>query len=59
MAVWNTSRTLKGGDVNLMAKAHTEVDVLTLKVSPADDTRLVLVIVMEDTLASLKLCSLY
>ncbi|XP_031699208.1 WD repeat-containing protein 90 isoform X1 [Anarrhichthys ocellatus] len=41
VVVWNTSNVSKGGEVTILAKAHTDVDVLTMKVAFFDDTRMV------------------
>lgn len=41
VAVWNTSRVMKCSEVTLIAKAHTDVDIAGIKMSPADDIRLV------------------
>jgi len=39
VVVWNTSNVSKGGEVTILAKAHTDVDILTMKVAAFDDTR--------------------
>ncbi|XP_028331789.1 WD repeat-containing protein 90 isoform X1 [Gouania willdenowi] len=39
--VWNTSGLFKGGDVTVLAKAHTDVDIHTMKIAFFDDTRIV------------------
>ncbi|XP_056285490.1 WD repeat-containing protein 90 isoform X2 [Pseudoliparis swirei] len=41
VVVWNTSNVSKGGEVTILAKAHTDVDILTMKVAAFDDTRMV------------------
>uniref|UniRef100_A0A8B9LBR8 WD repeat domain 90 n=1 Tax=Astyanax mexicanus TaxID=7994 RepID=A0A8B9LBR8_ASTMX len=41
VVVWNTQRATKGGVVTIMAKAHTDVDVQTMKIAFFDDTRMV------------------
>ncbi|XP_044194216.1 WD repeat-containing protein 90 isoform X1 [Thunnus albacares] len=41
VVVWNTLNVSKGGEVTILAKAHTDVDVHTMKVAFFDDTRLV------------------
>ena len=39
VVVWNTLRVTKGGEVSVLAKAHTDVDIQTMKISFFDDTR--------------------
>lgn len=39
MVVWNTLNVGKGGEVTVLAKAHTDVDIQTMKVAFFDDTR--------------------
>ncbi|XP_059181241.1 WD repeat-containing protein 90 [Centropristis striata] len=41
VVVWNTVNVNKGGEVTILAKAHTEVDIRTMKVAFFDDTRMV------------------
>lgn len=39
VVVWNTLNVGKGGEVTILAKAHTDVDIHTMKVAFFDDTR--------------------
>ncbi|XP_069761479.1 WD repeat-containing protein 90 isoform X2 [Narcine bancroftii] len=39
--VWNTSKINQDGEVLVMAKAHTEVDIQVMKIAAFDDTRMV------------------
>lgn len=39
VVVWNTLNVMKGADVTVLAKAHTDVDINTMKVTCFDDTR--------------------
>lgn len=39
VVVWNTAQVTCGGDVVVLAKAHTDVDIQTLKIAFFDDTR--------------------
>ena len=39
VVVWNTERCMRGGEVQLLAKAHTDVDIQRLNVAHFDDTR--------------------
>lgn len=39
VVVWNTLNVIKGGEVTILAKAHTDVDIHTMKVAFFDDTR--------------------
>ena len=39
VVVWNTQRVSKGGEVTVMAKAHTDVDIQRMRVSTIDETR--------------------
>ncbi|XP_048351372.1 WD repeat-containing protein 90 [Sphaerodactylus townsendi] len=41
VVVWNTAQVSRGGEVELLAKAHTDVDIQTLKIAFFDDTRMV------------------
>ncbi|XP_040923164.1 WD repeat-containing protein 90 [Toxotes jaculatrix] len=41
VVVWNTLNVSKGGEVTILAKAHTDVDIHTMKVAFFDETRLV------------------
>uniref|UniRef100_A0A3Q3VM96 Uncharacterized protein n=1 Tax=Mola mola TaxID=94237 RepID=A0A3Q3VM96_MOLML len=38
VVVWNTLNVSKGEDVTILAKAHTDVDIFTMKVAFFDDT---------------------
>ena len=39
VVVWNTERVLRGGEVQLLAKAHTDVDIQRIRIAHFDDTR--------------------
>uniref|UniRef100_A0A8C3KEF7 WD repeat-containing protein 90 n=1 Tax=Calidris pygmaea TaxID=425635 RepID=A0A8C3KEF7_9CHAR len=41
VVVWNTAQVTRGGEVAVLAKAHTDVDIQALKVAFFDDTRMV------------------
>ncbi|XP_027718740.1 WD repeat-containing protein 90 isoform X2 [Vombatus ursinus] len=41
VVVWNTASVSHGGEVTILAKAHTDVDIQALKVAFFDDTRMV------------------
>uniref|UniRef100_A0A8C9YQW0 WD repeat-containing protein 90 n=1 Tax=Sander lucioperca TaxID=283035 RepID=A0A8C9YQW0_SANLU len=41
VVVWNTMNVSKAGEVTILAKAHTDVDIHTMKVAFFDDTRMV------------------
>ncbi|KAM9716313.1 WD repeat-containing protein 90 [Menidia menidia] len=41
VVVWNTRNVVKGGTAAILAKAHTDVDISTMKVAFFDDTRMV------------------
>ena len=41
VVIWNTDRVHKGGQVSVMAKAHTDVDIVRMRISNFDDTRFV------------------
>ncbi|KAM9372410.1 WD repeat-containing protein 90 [Phaethornis superciliosus] len=41
VVVWNTAQVTRGGEVAMLAKAHTDVDIQTLKIAFFDDTRMV------------------
>lgn len=39
VVVWNTAQVTRGGEVAVLAKAHTDVDIQALKIAFFDDTR--------------------
>ncbi|NXU76574.1 WDR90 protein, partial [Oreotrochilus melanogaster] len=41
VVVWNAAQVTHGGEVAMLAKAHTDVDIQTLKIAFFDDTRMV------------------
>ncbi|KAM9096361.1 WD repeat-containing protein 90 isoform X1 [Sarcophilus harrisii] len=41
LVVWNTASVSHGGEVTVLAKAHTDVDIQALKIAFFDDTRMV------------------
>ncbi|POI33813.1 hypothetical protein CIB84_002434, partial [Bambusicola thoracicus] len=41
VVVWNTAQVTRGGEVLVLARAHTDVDIQTLKIASFDDTRMV------------------
>ncbi|GLD57492.1 WD repeat-containing protein 90 [Lates japonicus] len=41
VVVWNTLNVSKGGEVAILARAHTDVDIHTMKIAFFDDTRMV------------------
>ncbi|XP_035694518.1 WD repeat-containing protein 90-like [Branchiostoma floridae] len=41
VVVWDTSRVTRGGNVDVLAKAHTDVDIIQLRLAPHDPTRMV------------------
>ncbi|KAM9292263.1 WD repeat-containing protein 90-like, partial [Gastrophryne carolinensis] len=41
VVVWNTSQASRGGEVVVLAKAHTDVDIQAMKIAFFDDTRMV------------------
>ncbi|XP_009077103.1 PREDICTED: WD repeat-containing protein 90, partial [Acanthisitta chloris] len=41
LVVWNTAQVTCGGQVTMLAKAHTDVDIQALKIASFDDTRMV------------------
>lgn len=41
VVTWNTHYVTKGGDVSVMAKAHTDVDIVRMRIAAFDDTRMV------------------
>uniref|UniRef100_A0A4W3JB08 WD repeat domain 90 n=1 Tax=Callorhinchus milii TaxID=7868 RepID=A0A4W3JB08_CALMI len=41
VVVWNTAKVNPDGEVVVMAKAHTEVDIQMMKIASFDDTRMV------------------
>ncbi|KAM6407489.1 WD repeat-containing protein 90 [Rhynochetos jubatus] len=41
VVVWNAAQVTRGGEVAMLAKAHTDVDIQALKIAFFDDTRMV------------------
>ncbi|XP_067859382.1 WD repeat-containing protein 90 isoform X2 [Heptranchias perlo] len=41
IVVWNTAKVNRDGEVVVLAKAHTEVDIQVMKIASFDDTRMV------------------
>lgn len=41
VVIWNTSQVMKGGQVSVTSKAHTDVDIERIKIASFDDTRFV------------------
>lgn len=41
VVIWNTSKVMNNREISVMAKAHTDVDIVRLRVSAFDDTRMV------------------
>uniref|UniRef100_F6WAH4 WD repeat-containing protein 90 n=1 Tax=Xenopus tropicalis TaxID=8364 RepID=F6WAH4_XENTR len=41
VVVWNTSQASRSGEVAVLAKAHTDIDIQTMKIAFFDDTRMV------------------
>ena len=39
VVTWNLDRVTKGGQVTVMAKAHTDVDITRMRIAAFDDTR--------------------
>lgn len=39
VVVWNAAQVTRGGEVAVLAKAHTDVDIQALKIAFFDDTR--------------------
>ena len=39
IVIWNTARVGKSREVTVIAKAHTDVDIVQMKIAAFDDTR--------------------
>ena len=39
VVIWNTDRASSRGQVSVMAKAHTDVDIVRMRIAAFDDTR--------------------
>ena len=39
VVIWNTERVTKAGEVSVLAKAHTDVDIVRMRLAAFDDTR--------------------
>lgn len=40
VVIWNTERVAKGGNVTVLVKAHTDVDIVSMRIASFDETRL-------------------
>lgn len=49
VVVWNTSQVTKGGQVFVVSKAHTDVDIERMRIASFDDTRSVAIIILIET----------
>ena len=50
VVIWNTERVHKGGQVSVIAKAHTDVDIVCMRIASFDDTRHVPYILFTDSM---------
>jgi len=41
VVVWDVSHAVRGGEVSILAKAHTDVDICRMRIAEFDDSRLV------------------
>lgn len=41
VVIWNTERVAKGGNVTVLVKAHTDVDIVSMRIASFDETRMV------------------
>ena len=39
VVVWDVSHAIRGGEVSIIAKAHTDVDIQRMRVAEFDDSR--------------------
>ncbi len=39
VVIWNTENVSKGAQVSILAKAHTDVDIVRMRIAAFDDTR--------------------
>lgn len=39
VVVWDVSHAVRGGEVSIIAKAHTDVDICRMKIAEFDDSR--------------------
>ncbi len=46
MVLWNTRRVAEAGVVPVLAKAHTDVDIQTMKIAFFDETRCAYIIIL-------------
>ena len=37
--VWDVSHAIRGGEVSIVAKAHTDVDIQCMRIAEFDDSR--------------------
>ena len=39
VVVWDVSHVIRGGEVSIVAKAHTDVDIQRMRIAEFDDSR--------------------
>ena len=39
IVVWDVSHAIRGGEVSIVAKAHTDVDIHRMRIAEFDDSR--------------------
>jgi len=39
VVVWDVSHAIRGGEVSIVAKAHTDVDIHRMRIAEFDDSR--------------------
>ena len=39
VVVWDVSHAVRGGEVSIIAKAHTDVDICRMRIAEFDDSR--------------------
>ena len=39
VVVWDVSHAVRGGEVSILAKAHTDVDICRMRIAEFDDSR--------------------
>lgn len=39
VVVWDVSHAIRGGEVSIVAKAHTDVDIQRMRIAEFDDSR--------------------
>ena len=49
VVVWDVSHAVRGGEMSIIAKAHTDVDICRMRIAEFDDSRYCKLLITENT----------